>query len=115
MSQSRSVTLWLSGARAELAARDLFTSGWFEAELERRSDTPHGPASLIVARVLAIAAGSVTIADKLLAWWERWARVETSPPLEVTLEGAGGSKVSLATVSRDGLVDLLRGLHAPSR
>lgn len=113
MSRQPCVKLSLSGPRAEPAARDLFSSGWFEAELERRTEHPNAPASLVSAQVVALAGGSVTIADKVLAWWERWGNAEAGPPLDVTLEGPSGSKVSLATATRDSLVDVLRVLHVP--
>ena len=113
MSRPGWVKLSLSGAQAEPAARDLFSSGWFEAELERRAEGPNAPA-LVCAHVVAIAGGSVTIADKLLGWWDR-RKAAGGPPLEVTLEGSTGLKASLATASRDGLVDVLRVLHLPQR
>jgi hypothetical protein len=114
MARPHWVKLSLSGVGAEPAARDLFSSGWFEAELERRADGPHTPASLVSAEVVAIAAGSVTIADKLLGWWDRWGKA-AGAPLEVVLEGSHGQRVSLAGASRDHLVDVLRILHAPPR
>jgi hypothetical protein len=105
------VRIALSGPRAEPAARDLFSSGWFEAELERRTERPNAPASCVCAQVVAIGGGSVTIADKLVAWWERWGKAEEGSPLEMTLESSGGLKLSLATASRDDLVQVLRILH----
>src|SRR5262245_4790965 len=115
MTRPRLVKVSLSGARAEPAARDLFASGWFEAELERRGEGPNAPASSVCAEVVAIAGGSVTIADKLLGWWDRWGKAEPDPSLVVTLEGPAGSKVSLASATRDNLVDVLRVLHLPQR
>jgi hypothetical protein len=113
MTPPRGVKLSLSGPQAERAARDLFSSGWFEAELERRSDGPDVPASVVCAQVEALAGGSVTIADKVLAWWDRWGKPDGDAPLEVTLEGPAGLKVSLASATRDSLVEVLRVLRTP--
>jgi hypothetical protein len=113
MTPQRWVKLSLSGPQAERAARDLFSSGWFEAELERRSDGPNASASVVCAKVEALAGGSVTIADKVLAWWDRWGSLEAGAPLEVTFEGPAGPKVSLASANRDSLVEVLRVLHTP--
>ncbi|HTV24276.1 MAG TPA: hypothetical protein VMG12_36540 [Polyangiaceae bacterium] len=115
MTRPRGVNVSLAGPSAEPAARDLFASGWFEAELERRCESPNLPASMVQAHVVALAGGSVTIADKLLGWWDRWGKSDGSSPLEVTLEGAAGQKVSLATANRDSLVEVLRVLHLPPR
>jgi predicted lipoprotein len=112
MTPPRGVKLSLSGPEAERAARDLFSSGWFEAELERRSAGPNAPTSLVCAQVEALAGGSVTIADKVLAWWDRWGKPDGAA-LEVTLEGPAGLKVSLASATRDSLVEVLRVLHTP--
>lgn len=113
MTPPRGVKLSLSGPQAERAARDLFSSGWFEAELERRSEGPNAAASVVCAQVEALAGGSVTIADKVLAWWERWGKPDGDAPLEVTLEGPAGLKVSLASATRDSLVEVLRVLRTP--
>ena len=113
MTRQRCVKLSLSGPQAERAARDLFSAGWFEAELERRSEGPNTSASVVCAKVEALAGGSVTIADKVLAWWDRWGRPDGGAPLEVTLEGPAGPKVSLASATRDSLVEVLRVLHTP--
>lgn len=113
MSRQPCVKLSLCGPRAEPAARDLFSAGWFEAELERRTETPNAPASLVCAQVVALAGGSVTIADKVLGWWDRWGQPDGGGPLDVTLEGPAGPKVSLATATRDSLVEVLRVLHTP--
>lgn len=115
MTRQRGVNVSLAGPGAEPAARDLFAAGWFEAELERRSESPNMPASVVHANVVALASGSVTTADKLLGWWDRWGKSDGSSPLEVTLEGATGQKVSLATANRDSLVEVLRVLHLPQR
>jgi hypothetical protein len=113
MTPPRAVKLSLSGPQAERAARDLFSSGWFEAELERRSDGPNVPASVVCAQVEALAGGSVTIADKVLAWWDRWGKPDGGAPLEVTFEGPAGLEVSLASATRDSLVEVLRVLRTP--
>ena len=115
MSRPHGVNVSLAGPSAEPAARDLFASGWFEAELERRCESPNAPASVVRAHVLALAGGSVTIADKLLGWWDRWGKSGGGAPLEVTLEAASGQRVSLATANRDSLVEVLRVLHLPHR
>jgi hypothetical protein len=117
-----SIDVSIRGPRAEAATRDLFSKGWFEAEWEQRpekqgEEEQQAPASVVHAQVLAIGGGSVTIADKLLGWWESWREGEPSvaSPLEVVLEGPTGSRVCLGTTDRDGLVDVLRVLHSPPR
>jgi hypothetical protein len=117
-----SIDVSIRGPRAEAATRDLFSKGWFEAEWEQRperqgEEEQRPPSSVVHAQVLAIGGGSVTIADNLLGWWEGWRESEPSvaTPLEVVLEGPTGSRVSLGTTDRDGLVDVLRVLHWPAR
>jgi hypothetical protein len=116
-----SIDVSIRGARAEAATRDLFSKGWFEAEWEQRpekqGEEEQAPSSVVHAQVLAIGGGSVTIADKLLGWWESWREGGPSvpAPLEVVLEGPTGSRVCLGTTDRDGLVDVLRVLHSPPR
>jgi hypothetical protein len=66
--------------------------------------------------VLAIGAGSVTVAEKMLSWWETWGRDAGAPPaLAVSVQVPGAAPVALGTASRDALVDVLRVLHAPAR
>ena len=122
MTKRSSIDVSIRGPRAEAATRDLFSKGWFEAEWEQLPATPgepeqSAPASVVRAQVLAIGGGSVTIADKLLGWWESWRDAEPSrgPALEVVLEAPTGSRVSLGASDRDALVNVLRVLHAPSR
>lgn len=117
MSGTRSVRFVLEGADASMATRDLFASGWFEGEwAEQRRDQRDPALSTVSAQVMAIAAGSVTTADKLLLWWSKWRMTGagTTAPLQVVLEGAG-TRVSLEGATRDALVDVLRTLHAPNR
>jgi hypothetical protein len=118
MSPPRLITVTLEGPRAEAATRDLFSMGWFEAEWERRSDGPRAPSSLVSAQVVAIAGGSVTVADKLLGWWETWQKSEqaaTGGRLSVVFENPSGARVTLASATRDALVDVLRVLYLPHR
>jgi hypothetical protein len=120
MSSPRSVKVALEGPRAEAAARDLFSKGWFEAEWERRSDGPNASASPVAsigAQLVALAGGSVTIAEKLLAWGERWLESDQAGGgrLTVVFESPTGTSVNLATATRDALVDVLRVLHLPQR
>jgi hypothetical protein len=117
MSPPRSITVSIQGPRAEAATRDLFSKGWFEAEWEGRPEEPSAPASVVSAQLVAIAGGSVTVADQVLGWWESWHTAEEAAGarLEVVLQGPSGASVSLADASRDSLVDVLRLLHAPTR
>jgi hypothetical protein len=120
MSAPRSVKVTLEGARAEAAARDLFSKGWFEAEWGRRADAASAtvsPEAIILAQLVALAGGSVTIAEKLLAWWERWLESERTAGgrLTVVLESPSGKRANLATATRDALVEVLRVLHLPPR
>ena len=117
MSRTSTVRFMLEGSEAEAATRDLFSMGWFEAEWEQRRDKPPSAAlSAVSARVIAIAAGSVTIADKLLGWWDKWrnAGAEGGVRLSIVLEVPSGPRVALGTASRDELVEVLRTLHAPA-
>ena len=122
MTKRSSIDVSIRGPRAEAATRDLFSKGWFEAEWEQLP-AKHGeaeqppPPSVVRAQVMAIGGGSVTIADKLLGWWESWREAEASAgtALEVVLEGPAGSRVSLGATGRDELVDVLRVLHSPPR
>ena len=109
----RSVEIVLEGAQAEAATRDLFSMGWFEAEWER---TPEAATPVVRARLIALAGGSVTVADKLLGWWEKWYMPDADPGarLSVRVEGPG-ARLALGTATRDALVDVLRMLHAPAR
>jgi hypothetical protein len=112
MTERSSVRIVIEGPGAEAAARDFFSRGWFEAEWERQEqgDTP-----VVSANVLAIAAGSVTVAEKMLGWWESWRRAaEADAGLAVMVQAPGGARVALDTASRDSLVDVLRVLHAGS-
>jgi hypothetical protein len=127
MTAPGSVKIVLEGERAEAATRDLFSKGWFEAEWERRSDdgAPDSipgsvpPSSVVSAQVVAIAGGSVTIADKILGWWQGWstgdANAAAAVPLSVVLETPAGARVPLAGADRDSLVEVLRVLHTPGR
>jgi hypothetical protein len=119
---TRSVKIVFEGARAEAATRDLFSKGWFEAEWEGRADARGmAPGSVVSAQVHALAGGSVTIADKVLGWWQGWNTGEQNPagavelPLSVVLEGPSGARVPLAGADRDALVEVLRVLHASAR
>jgi hypothetical protein len=110
MIRAVSVEVAMEGARAEEAARDLFSQGWFEAEWESQREAG---ALLVRARLLAIAGGCVTVADKVLGWWESWHRGDLPKGgLKLVLEGPGGKRVSLHTAQRDELVEVLRALHA---
>ena len=110
MTENRAVRIVIEGAGAEAAARDFFSRGWFEAEWERQE---HGATPVVSANVLAIGAGSVTVAEKMLGWWESWRRDRAAEPgLAVVVQAAGGARVALDTASRDSLVDVLRVLHA---
>lgn len=115
MSERRSVQIVLEGIGAEAAARDFFSKGWFEAEWERQQD--RGTTPIVSANVLAIAAGSVTVAEKMIGWWESWRRAgdAASAGLAVSVQAPGGARVPLDTASRDSLVNVLRVLHGPSR
>jgi len=110
MTKPRSIEIVFEGAQAEAATRDLFAMGWFEAEWER---TPEGATPVVRARLIALAGGSVTVADKLLGWWEKWHKPD-GDALSVRLEGAG-TRLALGTTTRDALVEVLRLLHAPAR
>jgi hypothetical protein len=113
MTKPRPVEIVLEGAQAEAATRDLFSLGWFEAEWER---TPEASTPIVRARLIALAGGSVTVADKLLGWWEKWHMPDGDPGarLSVRVEGHG-ARLSLDSATRDALVDVLRVLHAPAR
>jgi hypothetical protein len=105
-----SVEIAMKGAGAEDAARDLFSKGWFEAEWESQRE---GECPEVRARLLAIAGGCVTVADKVLGWWESWRKSgPAAEGLSLVLEGPGGRRVSFDTADRDELVELLRVLHA---
>jgi hypothetical protein len=127
-----SVKIVLEGERAEAATRDLFSKGWFEAEWERKvSDgapdsvpasippASASPSSVVRAQVVAIAGGSVTIADKILGWWQGWSSEDGNgadlAPLSVVLEASSGARVPLAGADRDSLVEVLRVLQTPGR
>ena len=110
MTERRSVRIVIEGAGAEAAARDFFSRGWFEAEWERQEQ---GNTAVVSANVLAIGAGSVTVAEKMLNWWESWPRGGAAESaLAVVVHAPGGARVALDTASRDSLVDVLRVLHA---
>lgn len=110
MTERHSVRIVIEGPDAEAAARDFFSRGWFEAEWERHEQ---GKTPVVSAQVLAIAAGSVTVAEKMLGWWESWRRDGApEPALAVVVQASGGARVALDTASRDSLVDVLRVLHA---
>ncbi|HWO14621.1 MAG TPA: hypothetical protein VNN80_34200 [Polyangiaceae bacterium] len=114
MTERRSLQIVMEGLGAEAAARDFFSKGWFEAEWERR-EVP-GTVPVVSAKVLAIAAGSVTVADKMILWWQGWCRSgDGAAGLAVVVQAPGGTRVPLDATSRDSLVDLLRALHAPPR
>jgi hypothetical protein len=107
-----SVEIAMKGPRAEDAARDLFSKGWFEAEWESQRE---GESPLVRARLLAIAGGCVTIADKVLGWWESWRKSgSATEALSLVLEGPGGKRVSFDTADRDQVVEVLRVLHSSS-
>jgi hypothetical protein len=113
MTERRSVRIVMEGAGAEAAARDFFSRGWFEAEWERQQQ---GSTPVVSANVLAIGGGSVTVAEKMLGWWESWRQQgEAAPALAVVVQVPGGARVALDTASRDSLVDVLRVLHAAAR
>lgn len=120
------VKIVLEGDSAEAATRDLFSKGWFEAEWVRGPEggapgSVAGSASLpsvVSAQVVAIAGGSVTIADKMLGWWQCWRSAEeeaSAGPLSVVLEAPSGARVPLAGADRDSLVEVLRVLQTPGR
>lgn len=114
MTRPRAIRLVIEGERAEAAARDLFSHGWFEAEWEQRRAAPDVP--VVSASVIALAGGSVTIAERLREWWQSWgAEGAAQGPLSVALEGVAGRRVALEGASRDSLVEVLRVLHAPVR
>jgi hypothetical protein len=131
MTARGSVKIVLEGERAEAATRDLFSKGWFEAEWERKvSDAApdsvpasippaSAPPSSVRAQVVAIAGGSVTIADKILGWWQGWSSEDGDgadpAPLSVVLEASSGARVPLAGADRDSLVEVLRVLQTPGR
>jgi hypothetical protein len=112
MNERRSLQIVMEGLGAEAAARDFFSKGWFEAEWERR-EVP-GSAPVVSAKVLAIAGGSVTVAEKMIGWWESW-RGTGDGALAVVVQAPGGVRVPLGAASRESLVDVLRGLHSPPR
>lgn len=114
MTDRGSVRIVIEGADAEAAARDFFSRGWFEAEWERQLiSKEQGDTPVVRADVVAIGAGSVTVAEKMLGWWESWRRGgEARPGLAVVVQAADGARVTLDTASRDSLVDVLRVLHA---
>lgn len=110
MTERRGVRIVMEGIDAEAAARDFFSRGWFEAEWERRE---RGPTPVVSANVLSIGGGSVTVAEKMLGWWESWRRERAADAgLAVVVQAPGGPRVALDTASRDSLVDVLRVLHA---
>jgi hypothetical protein len=132
MTAPGSVNIVLEGERAEAATRDLFSKGWFEAEWERKTSdgAPDSvpasippasapPSSVVRAQVVAIAGGSVTIADKILGWWQGWSSEGGSgahdAALSVVLEASSGARVPLAGANRDSLVEVLRVLQTPRR
>lgn len=113
MAPPPSISLVIEGPDAALAARDLFGCGWFEGEWSEQ----RGVASpRVTGQVMALANGSVTTADNVLAWWAHWRRARgvDAAPLRVVLE-SGGSMVALEDATRDALVDMLRTLHAARR
>ena len=113
MTEPRTVRIVIEGAGAEAAARDFFSRGWFEAEWERQE---LGVTPIVSANVIAIGGGSVTVAEKMLGWWESWRRdAGVASDLEVVVQVPGGARVPLDTASRDSLVDVLRVLHKTSR
>lgn len=117
MFKERSVKLLIEGAEAKVASRDLFRAGWFEAEWAEQPGEGRQPAtSTVRAELVALASGSVTTADKLLAWWAKWrgSAGHAGKPLKVVLEG-GGAAVLLESATRDALIDVLRTLHASRR
>lgn len=96
-----------------MATRQLFSFGWFEGEwAEQRHHSPDPGLIAIDARVLALAAGSVTTAENLLSWWDKWRQGNATAkrPLEVTLE-AEGARLPLEGASRDEVAGILRTLH----
>lgn len=113
----RAVKFVIEGAEADIATRQLFALGWFEGEWaeQRRHSTDPGLIA-ISAEVMALSAGSVTIAANLLQWWERWhkANATTTRPLKVTLEAPNGARVQLEGATRDDVADVLRTLHGRS-
>ena len=117
MSTPPTLQVLFDGPGAEAAARDLFSMGWFEAEWERRPEGTGRATPGVRAQVVAIAGGSVTVAEKVLGWWERQRKSEGGHEarLSVTFEVPSGKRVTLATADRDALVDVLRVLHLPSR
>jgi hypothetical protein len=70
----------------------------------------------ISAQVLALGGGSVTIADNLISWWDKWQKANASAtrPLKVTLEAPDGARVLLDGASRDDIAGVLRTLHSRS-
>jgi hypothetical protein len=105
-----SVEIAITGPGAEDAARDLFSKGWFEAEWESQRE---GDSPLVRARLLAIAGGCVTVADKVLGWWESWRKsASAGQALSLVLEGPGGARVAFDTAGRDEVVEVLRVLHS---
>lgn len=114
MAVGRSVKFVIEGAEADIATRQLFSFGWFEGEWAEQRNRSRDPGLIAIdARVLALGGGSVTIADNLLSWWEKWRRANAGAkrPLEVTLEASNGTRVQLAGATRDDVAGVLRTLH----
>jgi hypothetical protein len=117
MAGARSVKLVIEGAEADIATRQLFALGWFEGEwAEQRRHSKDPGLIAISAQVLALGGGSVTIADNLLQWWEKWQKTNATAtrPLKVTFESPSGTKVPLDGATRDDIADVLRTLHSRS-
>lgn len=114
MAGVRSVRFLIEGAEADIATRQLFALGWFEGEWAEQHRHSRDPGLIAIsAQVLALGGGSVTIADNLLQWWEKWQKANASAtrPLTVTLEASNGSRVQLDGASRDDIAGVLRTLH----
>jgi hypothetical protein len=115
MGVTRSVKFLIEGAEADIATRQLFALGWFEGEwAEQRRHSKDPGLIAISAQVLALGGGSVTIADNLLTWWDKWQKTNASAtrPLKVTLEAPDGARVQLDNASRDDIAGVLRTLHS---
>lgn len=117
MAGVRSVKFLLEGAEADIATRQLFALGWFEGEWAEQHRHSKDPGLIAIsAQVMALGGGSVTIADNLLQWWQKWQKANTTAtrPLKVTLEAPNGARVQLDGASRDDIAGVLRTLHGRS-